>query len=66
MKCKRPFTWTGFDGISSTVSVEWKDSMEEAFNATLEFARELGWTPPRWWQWWRWRDQPRSEVFSKD
>ena len=23
-------------------------------------AKEQGWTPPRWWQWWRRDDGPRN------
>lgn len=31
-------------------------------DAIFEFRFQLrmwGWTPPRWWQWWRWKDYPR-------
>ncbi|MFE1601308.1 hypothetical protein [Methylobacterium sp. ID0610] len=30
---------------------------EEATAAAVRIAMEKGWTPPRWWQFWRWRDR---------
>jgi hypothetical protein len=30
------------------------------YGAVYEGALAAGWTPPRWWEFWRWRDQPRG------
>ena len=32
------------------------DSREDARHEALVRMEELGWTPPKWWQWWRWGD----------
>ena len=29
---------------------------EAAWDAVARWAAGDGWTPPRWWQWWRWHD----------
>ena len=35
----------------------WSDiSMEDAISRTVERAEACGWTPKKWWQWWRWGD----------
>jgi hypothetical protein len=46
---------TCFDGSRSTLCIYECPSRADADAAALR----LGWTPPRWWQWWRWRDEPR-------
>ncbi len=47
--------WTDWLG-SHVVSVDDCKTPEEANTKVYEFAREQGWTPPKWWQWWRWGD----------
>jgi len=39
------------DGFTS------RSEMEQARRETIE---RIGWTPPKWWQWWRMNDCPRS------
>lgn len=53
--------WTGWD-FESTVSVQGCSSSEEAFSEAVLTAKAMGWTPPRWWQWWRWSERVRSET----
>lgn len=48
--------WTDFDGSKTTVSVNGFETLEEARAAAVRSAKDSGWTPPRWWQWWRWED----------
>ena len=48
--------WNSMAGQHS-VKVEGCDSSEEARTEALRMAKESGWTPPRWWQWWRWSDR---------
>jgi len=31
-------------------------SYAEAKRQCVEWAQKHGWTPPKWWQWWRWKD----------
>lgn len=57
--------WTGGGGldgaITQSVSVEGCATREEAFSKAIQFAKDAGWTPPKWWQWWRWSEPIRSE-----
>ena len=53
---------------TSTVTIQWRDHPNHFAEVTVEGpvrdeelwpiakqrAIERGWTPPRWWQWWRW------------
>lgn len=32
---------------------------EDAVREEQKDLLKMGWAPPRWWQWWRWRDVPR-------
>lgn len=32
------------------------ETRDEMYAARDELLREIGWTPPRWWQYWRWDD----------
>lgn len=49
-------TQTSLDGTVQTWSVDGQPTREEAQRICIEAAIEGGWTPPRWWQWWRWGD----------
>jgi hypothetical protein len=51
--------WTEWGGGRCGVSVTPLHPTEppsETRRRLIEAAREAGWTPPRWWQWWRWND----------
>ena len=54
--------WTTRGGGSQSVTVNGYDTADEAFNAAMQAAIRTGWTPPKWWQWWRRFDQPRTAV----
>lgn len=51
--------WTDFDGSKSRVSTHGHASAAEAIDSALRMAEQSGWTPPRWWQLWRWSDTRR-------
>jgi len=40
------------DGFKTQQLAKWK---------TIEEAKKAGWTPRRWWQWWRWNDTPITD-----
>ena len=49
--------WTDNWGCRHTTVTGIKSPFEqEALDDAWEKAKALGWTPPRWWQWWRWGD----------
>ncbi len=50
--------WTTFWGARTQVSGGDFPSRAEGIRETLAMASASGWTPPRWWQWWRWEDTP--------
>lgn len=56
--CGQTFTWTDRNGTVSRLTVGDHDTPD----AALKSATGLGWTPPKWWQWWRWGDQPRKDT----
>ena len=47
--------WTDRNGQQSC-GVDGCETAEEAWEQAEGFARRCGWTPPKWWQWWRWHD----------
>lgn len=53
-------TWHDGDAIHAVEASGFK-TRREAFAAALEDARASGWTPPRWWQFWRWSDTDYSK-----
>jgi len=53
--------WTARDG-TRTVRTSEAETPELAVAAAVYVARAAGWTPPRWWQFWRWRDSRPPEV----
>lgn len=57
-------SWTLRNG-TSFVTVHDYPSREAALAAAIESARAFGWTPPRWWQWWRWGDFDYEKQLSK-
>jgi hypothetical protein len=48
--------WTDYNGNHALVGVYDHATPGGARHAAINAARELGWTPPRWWQWWRRKD----------
>lgn len=55
------FEWTEFNGTRSVVWLSGAKSYKEA----VAEAQSMGWTPPRWWQWWRWDDTPRARDAAR-
>lgn len=53
--------WTDFSGTWSCITVSRKTT-EEAETAAFEEAKHFGWTPRKWWQWWRWDDTPNPKA----
>lgn len=53
--------WTTFDGNVFTFELSGYSTVEEAKFDALRRAKVVGWTPPRWWQWWR-----RDDTTLKD
>lgn len=52
-------------GVEKT-SVSGCDSIETAQIEAVRMALYLGWTPPQWWQFWRWGDtKPSAEIVRK-
>lgn len=51
----RSIEWRDRYGLQS-VAVSRYTTPEEAFDEVLQGAMDSGWTPPRWWQSWRWSD----------
>lgn len=49
-------SWSGGDGSRTTIAGEGYTSREEMERARDAALAELEWTPPRWWQFWRWND----------
>ena len=49
------YKWTAFDGAKTTLRMS-GCSAKDAQTQALKF----GWTPPRWWQWWRHADYPTN------
>ena len=54
-------SWSPSLGIRLSVSVIGFETREDARREAIKQAKELGWTPPRWWQWWRRSELVRGE-----
>lgn len=50
---------------TTAVEVNGYSSPREALLAAVTDAKELGWTPPKWWQWWRWVEPLRYDPTLK-
>ncbi|MDE2096884.1 MAG: hypothetical protein KGL39_06515 [Patescibacteria group bacterium] len=48
--------WTDFRGDVTTITYSGFPTIEEARKCVIESAARQGWTPPKWWQYWRWND----------
>ena len=49
-------TWTVFGEGKKHVGVENCQTMEMACERAKDAAINMGWTYPRWWEFWRWND----------
>ena len=47
--------WHNFRGDEFIAHSSGTDKAEVKTNV-LKVAIRMGWTPPKWWQFWRWRD----------
>lgn len=54
--------WTQKDGTVTKVKVSGRESSEQAAKDVLWDALMFGWTPPRWWQWWRKNDTTLKDI----
>lgn len=59
------FRWTDRNGAingiqAGAVPLEDIEARQAAWFGLLRSAILLGWTPVRWWQWWRKNDQPKD------
>lgn len=45
-----------YDGGNARVHACGFDTREEMERERADCLKQVGWTPPRWWQWWRWND----------
>ena len=54
----RRIEWTPRKGFRKLVTdgPYYDDEDEERKDALAKEAIEAGWTPKRWWMWWRWND----------
>ena len=66
MKHGYQISWSEFGGAKTTVTAKSDFSLSDAAHKAFEFARECGWTEPRWWQWWRWREPIRRQPILHD
>ena len=51
--------WTGLDGryrLVRTSSPVRQEELDDARTAVRQKAEQNGWTPKRWWKFWRWND----------
>jgi hypothetical protein len=51
MQWGRVIEWDG-----KMVEVSGCDSSDECTEAVVRSAARIGWRPPMWWQFWRWRE----------
>ena len=56
MKCEGNFEWYPKPGVTERFTVSECDSMAEAIDGLLELVARSKYRPPRWWEWWRWRE----------
>lgn len=56
--------WTvALDGSTCSVAeIGFYDDRAEIERRVLERSKQEGWTPKRWWQFWRWDDTPNPEA----
>ena len=47
---------TGWLDEATVISTSGHNTHAEAVSRAIDFAKAAGWTPAKWWQWWRWND----------
>lgn len=60
------FRWTHRDGSVNTYACMGYGTPEEARRDAERRAIMHGWTPPKWWQWWRRKDYPRERLYPAE
>lgn len=55
-------TWKEFSGTKTTIKVHGRASEEEAIFDAKAAAEHMGWTAPKWWQFWRAFDTRLSDF----
>lgn len=53
--------WSPSPGHRLAFESKYYPSLEESEEAAINALRSMGYTPPRWWQWWRWGENKPSE-----
>ena len=48
--------WTEFPDLWYKTTVNGCNTLEEARTSALRSAKKMGWTYPKWYQFWRWND----------
>ena len=56
--------WTYKNGDTSKLTVGPYPTARQAWDKAIHDAKAFGWTPPKWWQWWRSSDYPRTDKFE--
>ena len=62
MRYGQTIEWTDFWGNTTKLSVTGCETLEIAQQIALEDAKNMSWTPYKWWQWWRWKDTKIKEA----
>jgi hypothetical protein len=57
-------SWTGFWGDKQTVHYR-GTNLDHCRRMAIDDAMRAGWTPPKWWQLWRWDDTRIEEVYPE-
>ena len=50
---------SSLDGTVSEYGCSGFETIESMEEDRRMMAQRIGWQRPRWWQFWRWQDQPR-------
>jgi len=54
--------WNERSGTHTEITVSDCPDMETAKREAFASAKESGWTPRKWWQWWRWDENAQQSV----
>ena len=65
IKYGQTIVWTDFWGDRTEIATFGCDSLEEAKKEAIKSAKQCGWIPVKWWQWWRWEDTKIKEKEKK-